>query len=779
MAILYTSTSAYFKHKRFKFMAKQDRNKSYTGSYNNYGGYGGYGGDYGYEVGQPHRTLADYLILLRERIWYIVIIFLVVVTGTVLYTFRKTELYTAATMVEIFREDPKPMRTGEVSHSFIRSSEDLNTEINLLSSGRIIQAVDSRLQGAERIAFLQPYEGASFLSGPLSSAQILARNRRIQPVRGSMNVQIAYTHPDPTIAADVANMFAEEYVQYSLQRGLDRTIKAVEDLQREAEAKKREVDQLERQLTEYRRLHNAVSIEQSENVALSELQQLSGRLHSAESYFSESETQWSLIEQYEREGRPLWHLDFISARPLVQDLLNRRASAMITISTLGQRYRERHPIMIEAMENLQQINRELADAVETAKQRVRGQYERTQKNLVAAQGALRQSEMRMLDLADIRTDYNAILREFEVARANYQQLISQLQTREMETGWKTAQAEIIDRAAIPISPSSPNVPMNLALGIFGGLGLGVGFALMLALLDNRVKSAYDVEELVGLPLLGIVPKIDRKLSSAERARAVSKGLDSKVTESFRTIHSSLSLSESGKLAQVMAVTSTLPAEGKSFIATNMALTFAAQGLKTLIIDCDLRLPNVAKSFGMKPDLGLYSYFFEDKSLDDIIINEVAPNCDILPTEKSPDNPTQVLNSVEFEQMLIQLRHRYHKIVIDSPPVGAVSDTLCLLPLIDGVVFVVKFNDVKKKAAKSAVRTLMESETPIFGAVMNAISAKMSNYYYSHYYDYSYHDYYYLKGPDERVSLKEGGDVVEAGLSSSDAKAAEEKEKTLT
>jgi len=763
-------------------MAKQDRNKSYSDSYNNYGGYGGYGGDYGYEVGQPQRTLADYLILLRERIWYIVIIFLVVVMGTVLYTFRKTELYTSAAMVEIFREDPKPMRTGgEVSTSFIRSSEDLNTEINLLSSGRIIQAVDARLQGAERIAFMEPYEGASLLSGQLSTAQVLSRNRRVQPVRGSMNVQIAYTHPDATIAADIANMFAEEYVQYSLQRGLDRTISAVENLQREAEAKKREVDQLERQLTEYRRLHNAVSIEQSENVALSELQQLSGRLHEAENYFSELETQWSLIEQYEKDGRNLWDLDFIASRPLVQDLLNRRAGAMINLSTLSQRYRDRHPIMIEAMENMQQVNRELAGAVETAKARVRGQYERTERNLLAAQEALQRSEQRMLDLADIRTDYNAILREFEVARANYQQLISQLQTREMETGWKTAQAEIIDRASIPISPSSPNVPMNLALGIFGGLGLGVGFALMLALLDNRVKSAYDVEELVGLPLLGIVPKIDRKLSSAERARAVVKGLDSKVTESFRSIHSSLSLSESGKLAQVIAVTSTLPAEGKSFIATNMALTFAAQGLKTLIIDCDLRLPNVAKSFGVKPESGMYSYFFGDKSLDEIIINEVAPNCDILPTEKSPDNPTQVLNSVEFEQMLIQLRHRYHKIVIDSPPVGAVSDTLCLLPLIDGVVFVVKFNDVKKKAAKSAVRALLESETPVFGAVMNAISAKMSNYYYSHYYDYSYHDYYYVKGPEERTSLKDEVETNETGLSSSDSKSASspEKEKTLS
>ncbi len=734
-------------------MAKQDKRNPYG---EGYGGYGNYGAGYGYEVGQSHRTLADYLVLLRERIWYIVIIFLVVATGTALYTFRKTEIFTAGALVEILRDDPAPM-TGvntEVDLNQIRSAEDLNTEINFLNSNRLIEAVNNRLTGPEKEAFMAPYEDVVTFSGPLTPLEVLAENREIKPARMSLNVYITYSHPDPAVAADVANMFAEEYVAYSLNRGLERTIKAVEDLRREAEAKKQRVDELEARLARYRRENNAVSIEQSENVALTELQSLTARLNEAEALFSRAETQWTLIQQYEEQGDPLWELDFISSRPLVAELLGRRANVMIEISTLAKRYRDKHPQMIEAKQNLAQVNDELDSAVRSAKAGIQAAYIESRKNLLAAEAALERSSQKMLDLAEVRTGYNSILRDFEVAQMNYQQLIGQLATREAETSWKTAQAEIIDRATIPLKPSSPNIPLNIALGVVGGLGLGVGFAFLLAFLDNRVKSAYDVEEIIGLPLLGIVPKVDRRLSSSDRAKAVATNLDSKVTESFRTIHSSISLSDEGKLAQVMAVTSTLPAEGKSFIATNLALTFAGQGQKTLIVDCDMRLPNVAKSFGVKPRSGMYEYFFGDKTLDDVIVREVAPNCDILPTENAPDNPTQVLNSVEFEQLLIQLRHRYHKIVIDSPPVGAVSDTLCLLPLIDGVVFVLKFNDVKKKAAKSAARTLTESETPVFGAVMNAISAKMSHYYYSHYYDYSYHDYYYLKEPGERQSLKE-------------------------
>ena len=735
-------------------MAKQEKRNPYGDGYGGAGNYGG-GSDYGYEVGQSHRSLGDYLILLRERVWYIIIIFLVVATGTTLFTFRKTKIYTSGALVEILRDDSNPMGgSGDIDLSQIRSAEDLNTEINFLNSGRLIQAVNKRLTGPEREAFMEPYEDTITFSGPLTPLEVLGRNREIKPARMSLNVYISYSHPEAAIAADVANMFAEEYVAYSLNRGLEASIQAVEDLRREADVKKLRVDELEAELAQYRRDNNQVSIEQSENVALSELQANTSRLNAAEAEFSSVETQWELVEQYTEEGRPLWDLEFISMRPLVQDLLARRANALINISTLAKRYREKHPVMIEAAQNLNQINTELMRAVTTATASIEANYKRAEKNLLAAEKALEKSEKRMLNLAEVRTGYNSIFRDFQVAQMNYQQLISQLATREAETSWKTAHAEIIDRGQIPINPSSPNVPLNLALGVVGGLGLGIGFAFGLAFLDNRVKSAYDVEEMIGIPLLGIVPKIDRRLSSAERARAVATNLDSKVTESFRTIHSSISLSDEGKLAQVIAVTSTLPAEGKSFIATNLALTFAGQGQKTLIVDCDMRLPNVSKSFGMKPKTGMYDYFFGDKTLDDVIVKEVTPNCDILPTERAPDNPTQVLNSVEFEQLLIQLRHRYHKIVIDSPPVGAVSDTLCLLPLIDGVVFVVKFNDVKKKAAKASVKTLLESETPVFGAVMNAISAKMSNYYYSHYYDYSYHDYYYMKEPGNRQSLSE-------------------------
>ncbi len=702
----------------------------------------GYGGEYGGAEGPQGRSIADYLILLRERVWYVVVIFLVVFLGSVLFTMKKTRQYTSTAMVQILRDAPKPMQTSEVNLDFIRSSEDLNTEINFLSSGLIVEMVEERLRGETRDQFMRPYSG-DLLSGPLSAAEILGRNRKIIPQRMSLNVAVQYTHPDPDIAAQVANLFAEEYMNSKLNRAIQQTMKSIEDLSEERERQRKKVEDLEQALADFKRQYGTTSIDQSENIVLGELQQAKGNAAALISEEQRARTQWNLIQEFQESGKPLYELDFIAARPRVATLLSQRSEAQIQISTLAKRYKEKWPAMVAARETERQILSELDEAVRSATAGVYARLSEVQANLEKAREYMAIKETELIDLASLRTGYSSILRDYQVAEADYQRLVANLRERESESKWQNARAEIIDRARPPSldDPSSPNVKLNLAIGAVGGFGLGIGIALALGLLDNRVKSAYDIEQVIGLPLLGIVPRMSDRLSTADRARAVFNNIDSKVTEAFRSIHSAINLSDQGRVAQVIMATSTLPAEGKTFATINLALTYAGQGQKTLLIDADLRLPSVAKTFGLRPEKGLHSHFFGGDSLDEIIVRNVAPNCDLLPVDRTPENPTQVLNSVEFEEMLIELRHRYHRIIVDSPPVGAVSDPLCLLSLVDGLVYVVKFNSVRRKAAKTAVRHLLDAETPVFGAILNSISAKMTAYYYSHYYDYGYRDYY--------------------------------------
>jgi succinoglycan biosynthesis transport protein ExoP len=297
--------------------------------------------------------------------------------------------------------------------------------------------------------------------------------------------------------------------------------------------------------------------------------------------------------------------------------------------------------------------------------------------------------------------------------------------------------------------------MNLAAGFFGGIAVGFGLIFAVAFLDDRVKSAFDIEGTIGLPMLGVIPRI-KKLDSQTKAQAVASNVDRHVTETFRSIHSALKLNDEGKNAKVMLTTSTLPAEGKSFVSSNLALTFANHGEKTLLVDADLRLPNVARSLQLENDYGLLDHIEKGVALDEVIIKEVYPNLDVLPSGGKSKNPTQVLNSAQFEAMFADLRDRYDRILVDSPPLAAVSDSLNLLPLVDGVLYIIKFNTVKRKTAVVNVRRLWESTTPVFGAILNNITSSLSSYYYSHYSDRAYQDYYIHQ--DEELEEELSGDV---------------------
>jgi capsular exopolysaccharide synthesis family protein len=289
--------------------------------------------------------------------------------------------------------------------------------------------------------------------------------------------------------------------------------------------------------------------------------------------------------------------------------------------------------------------------------------------------------------------------------------------------------------------------LNLGLGVVGGLGLGLAFAFFVAFIDDRVKSSFDIEGVIGLPLIGVIPQIKR-MDPAAKAQIVVNNADRQVAEAFLTLHSGLRLKDESKNARCVLITSTIPGEGKSFTTTNLALTFAAHGEKVLVVDCDLRKPNIHKSFGLENLKGVIDVCGGKSAIDDVIVKNVQANLDVLPAGGRAKNPTQVLNSKAFEVMLSDLRKRYDRVFIDTPPLAAVSDALIILPLVDGSIFAIYFNKVRRKAAQFAAKRLLDANVPNFGAVLNGLNVAVSGYYYAQYYDKSYKDYYVVTAKDE-------------------------------
>ena len=720
-----------------------------AGSYGGYGGSsysegsysggGGYGGGYG-GGGAPQRSFKDYFLMFRERVWYLIVAFFIIFSGSVLYTFNKTKVFTSVAMVQLLRDDPSAMVSQEIEPNQIRSAEDLNTQIGVLNSGTIIQGVERRLQEDERERFMAPYADALSFTGPLSAAEILSKNRKIMPQRMSLMIGVGYTHPDPIIAARIANLFADEFINYNLTLNIEGSMKAVEDLRIRADQQKERVEELELKMAEYREDNNAVSLDSQENIASVQLARLNEIKLNNKNLNDNLETRWNLIENYRRAGKNLWELSFIAEQPRVSNMLERMSATKIQISSLSKRYREKHPVMIQQLQTLQESEAELALAVANSVNKSGAAYAESKNNFELASQRLAEKEAELIELSKTRVEYSSFQREMDVQQGFLQALVSRMTQERAAVNLKNPNARVIDLAFPPLRHSSPNIVMNLAAGVFGGLAVGAGLIFLVAFLDDRVKSAFDIEGTIGLSMLGLVPRI-KKLDSNSKAQAVASNIDRHVTESFRSIHSALKLGDQSKDAKVIVTTSTVPGEGKSFISSNLALTFANHGEKTLLLDGDLRLPNVARSLQIENEYGLLDHIEKGVSLDEVLVTEVYPNLDVLPSGGKSKNPTQVLNSANFESMLAELRDRYDRIVIDSPPLAAVSDVLSLLPLADGVLYVIKFNTVKRKTAVVNVRRLWESSTPVFGAILNNISSALSSYYYSSYSDKAYQDYY--------------------------------------
>jgi succinoglycan biosynthesis transport protein ExoP len=700
--------------------------------------YSGYGSP-GHGDNQMQRSMQDYMLILRERMWYIVLVFTLVFSAATIFTFTRVPEYQSVASVQVFRRDPVVMQVQGVVDNEIRSAEDLNTQVKVLESFAIIQRVADRLTGEDLKSFMAPYRKDT-TAVPVTPAEIIYKNRKIVPVRLSLVLQVQYNHPDRHIAAKVANLFIDEYIAYNSRLRIEDSMKAVDDLKERAEQQKKKVEELANSLQAYREKNKMVSLDQRKDIVTEKLKALNAYVTQTTSRLNEAEIRWRQVQERKATPALLLDLPFVSSQSLITQLVQQVSAQKIVIAQLREHYRDKHPKMIEAANSLAQTDRELSRAIDSTAATFEADFQTAKRNDEEARANLTRQESESLELDRYAVEYSNLSRDLEINEHLLNNILGRMRETSMSSTIETQSARVVDRAAPALKPVSPNIPLNLALGFLGGLALGTAFAFFVAFIDDRVKSSFDIESVVGLPLIGIVPEIKR-LDQPEKAQIVVNNQDKQVVESFLTLHSSLRLKDESKRAQAILVTSTIPGEGKSFTTTNLALTFAAHGEKVVIVDCDLRKPNIHKSFHLENLKGVIDVCAGTQTVDQVLCKNVHPNLDVIAAGGRAKNPTQILNSKNFELMLSELRKRYDRIFVDTPPLAAVSDALIILPLLDGSLFTIFFNRVRRKAAQFSARKLLEVNVPCFGAVLNGLNLAVSGYYYAQYYDKSYKDYY--------------------------------------
>ena len=691
-----------------------------------------YGYDYDSYDSSPSNTKSFwyYVSIIGKKIWYLPLFLLIGIIGSVFYSFNQPEMFQATSSVRLLREAPNFLKTTNVVNEGISSGLDFNTKVASMKSSRLIQAVKNRLTKDQIKKLTKPYIDNVKGNSLVLSESILSKNLSVKKFEATYIVKYIFEHQNKSLCKEIADLFAIEFIQLDRKRLIENSSGAANSLTLESNTVKRKYDALLIEIADYRKKNNLISLQADESIDQQELGILRRTLTSKEATLIDLEITFNLIQKCEKDIKKLLKLQSIKADSRVAQISNNLTASRIEIKTLSLRYKEKHPMMIQAKQRERKLEEELQNAVKSAVIVIETDYASALQSFKISKEKVEAKEKKMFERTTTNVEYSLLLKQ----RDNFSKHLDFIETRKNEEMTKVqlrAPSILINElATIPNFRSSPNHFMNIATGSFIGFFIGVFIIVALVYLDNTVNTYLDVEIDIGLEISGVIPLV-RKLDKSKIAQLASNNLDPRVVESFNSVYSTLKIRESLEgFNKCLLVTSTIPGEGKSFVCTNLGITFAKHGQKTLLIDGDLRLPNIAKSLNIKPEKGLINFFTDGISLEKIVTQSLYPNMDIITSGGKTKNASQILCSKEFSELIIYFRQFYDRIIIDAPPMAAVSDPLNILPLVDGFFYVIRSNVANKKVANLHVSKAKSSKTPALGAILNQVSSGSSYYYYS-------------------------------------------------
>ena len=483
-----------------------------------------------------------------------------------------------------------------------------------------------------------------------------------------------------------------------------------------------------------------VSLDQRKDILTERLKAISVHLTQIQSQAEEARIRWEQIKAAKEVGADLTAIPNIgndlSVRKLKEDLANLK----ITEAQLLQRYLPGHPKVREIDQQIAQATSQLNLMVDGVVKTIENDYLTWKQNVEQAQADLKTEEARSLELDRAAVAYGEVEREYKIAEQMLQNLISRMAELTMTSAMQSLNARILDLAKAPKIPILPNVPLFLALGTAGGAFIGIILAFVVARFDDRMQSPLDVEHVLGLPLIGVIPH--SKLEDPQAlAKAAITGADSVIEESLRGLQALLNLKEDIQKYKTILITSTIPSEGKSFLSVNLAYLFAGKGERVCLLDCDLRKPSQHRLLGTQNVRGMIELIEKGPALYDEIKVQITPNLDFVASGGRSSKSTRLLMDKNFNLLLLELKKKYDRIIIDTPPVGVLSDALVTLQLVDSWLYVVEFNRAKKQMVSACVAKMHDSKVPSLGVVMNGVKIGTTGYsYYGNYYYGSYHQY---------------------------------------
>ena len=716
-----------------------------------------------------YQHFTDYLRVLYKRRWVAAGAFILVFAYSATTSLRKTPIYEATTQLLIEKDTKRASSLNSVLQESEGWYDDdfYQTQVRMLQSRalawRTLQAMglgqapsaadrDEMAQAASRksqrglLRALAESLGAPRPIEPPAADETGWQSSRIDrflggltvtPIRNSRLVNIRFQSPDPAYAARAADALADAYIAQGLSFRALASKDANQFLADQLSEQKTTLDASERALQEYKEKHGAVSLtDPQNNIIVRKLSDISAELTRARNQRLEQQQLLQTLAELRKDPAKLETFPAILSNQAIQRLRAevaeiRSRDAQLAV-TFGPEYSERKANAAGLATRGAQLEQEIDKVVES----IRNEYEIAKGREDALDRQLRAQKAESLSQDNVAIGYLALEREAVSNRQLYNDLMSRAKLTGVTGEYKGTNVQVIDPAEMPRVPVLPDHQRDLIFALMTAFLLAVGLAFGMEYLDSRIKTPDDIKAYLGIPFLGLIPVVPQKEKKGP-SPLLERGVPAAFSEAMRGIRTSVIFSSAADGARSVMVTSTAPSEGKTVVSTNLADALAQAEQRTLVVDGDMRRPRVHEVFEMAQEPGLSNVLVGAVDVKTAIRSTGNPFLFVLPAGHIPPNPAELLGSARYRKLLEELGKEFDWIIVDAPPVMAVTDAAVVSNGVSGVLFVVGAEMTPRRTAQNALEQLAAARARVIGAVLNRVNVHRHSYYYAQYYRKDY------------------------------------------
>jgi capsular exopolysaccharide synthesis family protein len=560
----------------------------------------------------------------------------------------------------------------------------------------------------------------------------------VQPETDTRLVWVVYRHSNPQFAAAAANALVDEYAAQNLEMRVLNIQKLLTWVRAEVDKQGKLLADSEAAMATYRNVNDAISLENSQNIVGQRLTTLNDAALRAASARSLAETAFNQVRNADPNDDSADNFPAIGNSERVVNAKTALRSAQekvrgLEASGFGAEYQPLKAARIEVDGRRSALVAARRSVIES----LRNDYNAALINERNVQAQLQQAKAGQMDIDRKSVDYNKLQREANSTRDVYNALLTQEKQLTVVANSKQNNVSVIERAEVPKFPFAPNPRREWLSAIAAGIIVAFGLAFGIEYLDDSVKTPEDITRRLKVPLLGLVPAIH-----GDRVPVLSEVVPHDFGEAFRSLRTSLVFTSGSEHTRVIAVTSSQPLEGKTTTAANLALALALGGSRVLLIDADMRRPGLHKTLGIQNGTGLSQLLTGQARVRDAIQRTAEQNLLVITAGRTPPNPSELLASERMASFIHNLQNGpFDWVIIDTPPVLAVTDAVILATKVSGLVFVIGSEMTRCVHAERALETIRSSRPRALTAVLNRVDFDRNKYYYSRYYGYQYKSYY--------------------------------------